>query len=80
MLLSGVGMHLSPSFSELESIRCARQTIDKLTSSSEMQLFLLGFIVIQICEIFTVGGIPLHDSVRKVSIETLFFSLSTVLR
>ena len=32
----------------------------------EIQLFLLGFIVIEICEIFTVGGIPLHDSVRKV--------------
>ncbi|KAJ5171779.1 hypothetical protein N7492_004372 [Penicillium capsulatum] len=31
----------------------------------EIQLFLLGFIVIEICEIFTVGGIPLHDSVRK---------------
>lgn len=31
-----------------------------------MQLFLLGFIVIEICEIFTVGGIPLEDSVRKV--------------
>lgn len=33
-----------------------------------MQLFLLGFIVIEICEIFTVGGIPLHDAVRKVRI------------
>ncbi|CAL5872336.1 uncharacterized protein PFLUO_LOCUS6598 [Penicillium psychrofluorescens] len=31
----------------------------------EMQLFLLGFIIIEICEIFTVGGIPLHDTVRK---------------
>ncbi|KAJ5661701.1 uncharacterized protein N7477_009317 [Penicillium maclennaniae] len=31
----------------------------------EMQLFLIGFIVIEICEIFTVGGIPLEDSVRK---------------
>lgn len=31
----------------------------------EIQLFLLGFIVIQICEIFTVGGIPLDDKVRK---------------
>lgn len=34
-----------------------------------MQLFLLGFIVIEICEIFTVGGIPLNDAVRKVSIQ-----------
>jgi hypothetical protein len=31
-----------------------------------MQLFLLGFIIIEICEIFTVGGFPLHDAVRKV--------------
>ncbi|CDM35545.1 hypothetical protein DTO013E5_7981 [Penicillium roqueforti] len=31
----------------------------------EMQLFLLGFIIIEICEIFTVGGFPLHDAVRK---------------
>ncbi|KAJ5833094.1 Chitin synthase III catalytic subunit [Penicillium riverlandense] len=31
----------------------------------EMQLFLLGFIIIEICEIFTVGGFPLQDAVRK---------------
>jgi hypothetical protein len=31
----------------------------------EMQLFLLGFIVIEICEIFTVGGFPLDNTVRK---------------
>lgn len=31
----------------------------------EIQLFLLGFIVIEICEIFTVGGFPLPDAVRK---------------
>lgn len=31
-----------------------------------MQLFLLGYIVISICEIFTVGGFPLSDAVRKV--------------
>lgn len=31
----------------------------------EIQIFLLGFIVIEICEIFTVGGIPLDDNVRK---------------
>lgn len=29
-----------------------------------MQLFLLGYIVISICEIFTIGGFPLDDSVR----------------
>lgn len=33
---------------------------------SEIQMFLVGFIIIEICEIFTVGGIPLEDSVRKV--------------
>ncbi|KIV87071.1 hypothetical protein PV11_02642 [Exophiala sideris] len=31
----------------------------------EMQLFLLGYLVIEICEIFTIGGIPLHNDVRK---------------
>ncbi|KAL2785781.1 chitin synthase III catalytic subunit [Aspergillus keveii] len=31
----------------------------------EMQIFLLGFIVIEICEIFSVGGIPIRDDVRK---------------
>ncbi|KAL4918891.1 chitin synthase III catalytic subunit [Aspergillus aurantiobrunneus] len=31
----------------------------------EIQLFLLGFAVIQLCEIFSVGGIPLRDDVRK---------------
>lgn len=31
----------------------------------EMQLFLVAFIVVEICEIFTVGGFPLDDAVRK---------------
>lgn len=31
----------------------------------EMQIFLLGYIVIQICEIFTVGGFPLDGAVRR---------------
>lgn len=39
-----------------------------LCLDSEMQLFLIGFIVIEICEIFSVGGIPLNDAVRKVRI------------
>jgi len=30
-----------------------------------MQLFLIGFIIIEICEIFTVGGFPLDSNVRK---------------
>lgn len=32
----------------------------------EIQLFLVGFIVIEICEIFSVGGFPLDGAVRKV--------------
>ncbi|KAL4786738.1 chitin synthase III catalytic subunit [Aspergillus varians] len=31
----------------------------------EMQIFLLSFVVVEICEIFSVGGIPLRDDVRK---------------
>jgi hypothetical protein len=31
-----------------------------------MQLFLLGYIVISICEIFTIGGFPLNSTVRIV--------------
>lgn len=31
----------------------------------EMQLFLVGYILISICEIFTVGGFPLSNNVRQ---------------
>jgi len=31
----------------------------------EMQLFLVGFIIISICEILTIGGFPLDPTVRK---------------
>ena len=31
-----------------------------------MQLFLLGYIIISICEIFTVGDFPLNSDVRIV--------------
>lgn len=31
----------------------------------EIQLFLLGYIIISICDIFTVGGIPLNDDARR---------------
>ena len=31
----------------------------------EMQIFLLGYIIIEICEIFTVGGFPLNHTVRQ---------------
>lgn len=33
----------------------------------EMQLFLFGYIIISICEIFTVGEFPINKSVRDVS-------------
>ena len=32
----------------------------------EMQLFLIGYIIIEICEIFTVGEFPLDPKVRIV--------------
>lgn len=35
------------------------------SANREMQLFLLGFIIIEICEIFTVGGFPLAGDVRR---------------
>jgi hypothetical protein len=31
----------------------------------EIQMFLLGYLVIEVCEIFTVGGFPLDNDVRK---------------
>lgn len=30
----------------------------------EMQLFLLGYLILSICEIFTIGGFPLNNTVR----------------
>jgi hypothetical protein len=33
----------------------------------EMQVFLVGYIIIEICEIFTVGDFPLSNKVRIVS-------------
>lgn len=43
-----------------------------------MQLFLLGYIIVSICEIFTVGGFPLDDVVRRVRSEfiTRLFELT----
>jgi hypothetical protein len=35
-----------------------------------MQLFLLGYIIIEICEIFTVGEFPLNATVRIVSVTS----------
>ena len=36
----------------------------------EFQLFLLGYIIVEICEIFTVGGFPLNERVRLVCIRS----------
>ena len=44
----------------------------------EMQLFLAIFIIIEICEIFTVGGFPLHDAVRKVGSNILFLRVESL--
>jgi hypothetical protein len=44
----------------------------------EMQLFLLGYIIISICEIFSVGVFPLNDTVRVVSrcaLKEAFYSI-----
>jgi membrane-bound metal-dependent hydrolase YbcI (DUF457 family) len=35
----------------------------------EMQLFLLGYALISLCEIFTVGGFPLEGGARRVCYE-----------
>ena len=35
------------------------------TVCREMQLFLLGYIIIEICEIFSIGGFPLEGAVRR---------------
>lgn len=37
-----------------------------LTIEREFQIFLLGYIIVEICEIFTVGGFPLDSKVRGV--------------
>jgi hypothetical protein len=47
-------------------------TTTKLTEHCrEMQLFLAGYFVIEICEIFTVGGFPLDGGVRRVSTPSI---------
>ena len=34
----------------------------------EMQFFLIGYIIISICEIFSVGAFPLNEKVRIVRV------------
>ena len=42
-----------------------------LTMHREFQLFLVGYIIVEICEIFTVGGFPLERKVRLVRLCSL---------
>lgn len=42
-----------------------------LTLYREFQLFLVGYIIVEICEIFTVGGFPLERKVRLVRLYSL---------
>lgn len=46
---------------------CPAQALELSNGYREMQLFLLGYIIVSICEIFTVGGIPLNPKVVLVS-------------
>jgi hypothetical protein len=54
---------------------CRRQKVRTLSQAvesgadherREMQLFLVGYMIVSICEIFTVGGFPLDSKVRIV--------------
>ncbi|KAK2795455.1 hypothetical protein FQN52_005222 [Onygenales sp. PD_12] len=59
VLLCGIGILLTAFLiwrSELKKAAVGRR---------EMQIFLAGFIIIQICEIFSVGGLPIPADVRK---------------
>lgn len=38
----------------------------RLTADREIQLFLAGYIVVEICEIFSIGGFPLNNKARIV--------------
>lgn len=44
-----------------------------------MQLFLVGYLVISICEIFTVGGFPLDNAVRKSFTAVQIAAITTTL-
>jgi len=39
-----------------------------------MQLFLIGFIIVEICEIFSVGYFPLNGGVRRVSLDAQLYN------
>ena len=38
---------------------------EKLTLNREMQLFLAGYVLVEICEIFSIGGFPLNSATRR---------------
>ena len=38
----------------------------ELILNREIQLFLAGYLIVEICEIFTVGGFPLNSATRRV--------------
>ena len=71
--------HFHHSFSTLqvrEEAGCGRSKVGpywylekhvrSLIYHREFQLFLIGYIIVSICEIFTVGGFPLDRKVRLV--------------
>ena len=41
----------------------------------EMQLFLTGYFIIELCEIFTVGGFPLDGAIRRVGAPSSHISI-----
>lgn len=52
------------------------ETVDRLIFvHREFQLFLAGYLVISLCEIFTVGGLPLDSPLqqRVVLVSTLLY-------
>lgn len=49
-----------------------------LISTREIQLFLVGYMIVEICEIFTVGGFPLQTNVRLVRDYLLTWTPDTV--
>jgi hypothetical protein len=70
----GLGVPLMAVRAEASSGRTKVCLISPATSrvaadsgSREMQLFLVGYIIIEICEIFTVGKFPLESKVVIVS-------------
>ena len=47
-------------------VRFVKDHIYGINNFREIQLFLIGYIIVEICEIFTVGGFPLNNTVRLV--------------